>query len=218
MTRLHTQSFTATAKWLHWLTAVLMLSLLSAAWEFAFTDPADRAEAIPVHVSIGLIIVALTLARLAYRRVTPPPALPGTSPGWVQAGAKWGHRMLYGLILFQAILGLWMAAASPVAIRFFNGANISALAPANPALIETLRPLHFAGAVLFCAVLFGHVAGALWHHFKLRDDVLLRMTPFTGLVGRVYNWSAKTLQQAGNAHGWPTRRWRRASSLALPDR
>jgi cytochrome b561 len=78
-----------------------------------------------------------------------------------------------------------MAASSPFAIRFFNGFNISALAPGNAAVREALLPLHAVGAWLFAAVLFGHVAGALYHHFALRDDVLIRMLPFSGLAQRI---------------------------------
>jgi cytochrome b561 len=183
--RPRTQQFTATAKWLHWLVAFFMLSVLPVAIGFSFVAPADRAEAIPVHASIGLIILLLTLIRLGWKAANPAPPTPEKSPNWVKSGAKIGHFLLYALILWQGMIGIWMAASSSVAIRLFNGFNLSSLAPANPELIETIRPLHSAGAWLFALVLVGHVSGALWHHFKLRDDVLIRMLPFSGLWYRL---------------------------------
>ena len=183
--RTRTEQFTTTAKWLHWIVAFFVISVLSVALPFSFLDPAERAEAIPVHVSIGLIVLMLTLMRLAWRKVAPPPAHPKGSPGWTKSGAKLGHRLLYALIIWQAVLGLWKAASSSVDIRFFNGFNISALAPTDTELVALIRPIHNASAWLFSAVLVGHILGALWHHFALRDDALIRMLPFGGLWQRV---------------------------------
>lgn len=201
------RQFTTTAKWLHWLVAFLMLSVLSAAWSFAFTAPADRAEAIPVHVSIGLIMVFLTLLRLAWRSASAPPEVPPATPTWARRGAKIGHFLLYALILVQGVLGIWMAALSPVDIRFFNGFDLSALAPASAGSVAGLRQIHFAVACLLTITLFGHVAGALWHHFVLRDDVLIRMLPFGGLWQRLQE-PQRALQSrfpSLNFHNWPKR-------------
>lgn len=183
--RVRTSQFTTGAKWLHWLVAFLVLSILWVAIGFSWMDPADRAEALPVHVSLGLIVLALTFVRLGWRAVFPPPAIPPGTPGWARRGAAIGHFLLYALILFQAALGILMAASSPSHIRFFNGFDLSALAPANPAVSTTLQPLHLGGAWLFVMVLVGHVLAALWHHFRVRDDVLIRMLPFTGLADRI---------------------------------
>jgi cytochrome b561 len=201
------RQFTTTAKWLHWLVAFLMLSVLGAAWSFAFAAPADRAEAIPVHVSIGLIVVFLTLLRLAWRSAAAPPEIPASTPTWARRGAKIGHFLLYALILVQGVLGIWMAALSPVDIRFFNGFDLSALAPASAGSIAGLRQVHFAVACLLTLTLFGHVAGALWHHFVLRDDVLIRMLPFGGLWQRLQ--APQRAQQSRfpslSFHNWPKR-------------
>lgn len=203
--RARTSQFTTTAKSLHWIVAFFTFSVLWAALPFSFLDPADRAEAIPAHASVGLIILMLTFVRLGWRAVSPPPAHPKGSPGWSAIGAKVGHWLLFALLLWQATLGLWMAASSPVDIRFFNDFDISALAPANPNLIAIIRPLHYWGAWLFTLVLIGHVLGALWHHFVARDDVLIRMLPFGGLWQRMSDrgqppaWRMPTR----NGFAWP---------------
>lgn len=207
-----TQQFTATAKWLHWLVASLLLSILSVAAEFAFVAPADRAGAIPAHASIGLVVVALTLARLAWRRVAPPPPAPASSPRWMRRGARVGHFLLYALILYQGVIGIWMAALSPVAIRVFGGFNLSELAPASAGSLVALRQLHFAGATALLLVITGHVAGAMWHHFRLRDDVLLRMLPFGGLWQRLAAPARALEARFPSLHtdNWPKRLPRKA--------
>ena len=188
----------ATAKWLHWIVAFLMLSIISVAWSFAFKAPLDRAEAIPTHVSIGLIVVLLTLIRLAWRKVSPLPPTPATAPRWTHNVASTGHWLLYALILFQGMIGIWMAALSPVDIRFFNTWDISALAPDSGGALVYLRRVHFAGASLLVIALAGHVAAALWHHFVLRDDVLIRMLPFSVL------WQRVTAPMRGRAWRFPS--------------
>ena len=205
-----TRQFTLTAKWLHWLVAFLMLSVLWEAWSFAFVAPADRAGAIPVHVSIGLIVVFLTLLRLAWRTAAPPPPIPAATPGWMQRGASIGHFLLYALILVQGVLGIWMASLSPVDIRFFNTFDISDLAPASAGSVAALRQIHFTVACLLSATIFGHVAAALWHHFVLCDDVLIRMLPFGGLWQRLSAPGRALAQRFPSLRfgNWPKRRGR----------
>ena len=137
--RLRTRQFTTGAKWLHWIVAFLLLSVLSVAIGFSGVAPADRAEAIPVHASIGLLVLFLTLVRLGWRAVHAAPAIPDGSPAWVKRGAGIGHFLLYALILWQGALGIWMASSSTSGIRFFNMFNLAELAPANIAVIEMLR-------------------------------------------------------------------------------
>ena len=205
--RLHTRQFSTGAKWLHWLVAVFMLSIIPTAIGFSTVAPADRAEAIPVHASIGLIVLMLTLVRLGWRAVYPPPETPEASPHWVKRGASVGHFLLYALVLWQATLGIWMAASSTSGIRFFNMFNLTELAPANIELIAQLRPLHLAGAWLLVLALVGHVAGAFWHHLKLRDDVLVRMLPFGGLWQRLtaHDYAQRWRFPSTHLKNWPKR-------------
>jgi cytochrome b561 len=190
MNRTRTRDFSLTAKWFHWLLAFLLYSLATEAFGFKWRPPEDRGAAVAVHVSLGVVILGLTLVRLSVRAADPPPSAPRGTPDWMTAGAKFGHAALYGVLIGMGVLGVWMAALSPVDIRLFSGFNVSALAPADPALLAILREVHFFGAIAFVALLIGHVSAALWHHFRLRDDVLIRMLPFGGLARRVQDKGA----------------------------
>jgi superoxide oxidase len=177
--------FSTTAKWCHWLVVFFLASLMWEAFNFKWKLPEDRGAAVAVHVSIGMIVLVITLFRLAVREVNPPPAAPKATPEWMKTGAKIGHLALYALFLALALMGIWMAAISPVDVRIFSTFSLSALAPANPDLLAILRPIHFAGAVVFALAIAGHAFFALWHHVLLKDDVLVRMLPFSAMAQRV---------------------------------
>jgi cytochrome b561 len=179
---INTNQFKVAAKWLHWLVAFFLLTVISEALSFKWIAPEDRATAIPAHVSVGMIVLSLTLVRLAYRAANPPPHIPKSTPSWMKTGASLGHFMLYALVFYMAFLGIWMAAISPVDVRVFSGFNLSALADSDKEQLVTLRMFHFAGAIVFIATIVGHVGAALWHHVVLKDDVLTRMLPFSALI------------------------------------
>jgi cytochrome b561 len=177
--------FSTAAKWCHWLVAWLMLSLMWEALRFRWQEPAYVGSAIPFHVALGLIILAITIVRLSIRSANPPPELPATTPKWMITPAKLGHFLLYAIFLYMAVLGIWMAAISPADIRVMSQINLSALAPANPELYAVLKDWHYAGAISMTLVLIGHICAALWHHVILKDNVLSRILPFTGFAGKV---------------------------------
>jgi cytochrome b561 len=202
-----TNQFSATAKFLHWLSAFLLLSIIPVALGFAELDRADRAEAIPVHASLGIIVLVLTFLRLIVRKLNPPPGFPGDPASNGARASKIGHRLIYILLFLQMALGTLLAAFSSVDIRFFNRWNISALAEARPDLMEALIGLHSLGAWALTFVICGHVAAALYHHFIRKDDVLIRMLPFSALVQRLKREGQLPEWRTPSAHmqNWPKR-------------
>jgi superoxide oxidase len=173
------------AKLLHWLLAIALLLVVPAALTFAGQAAAIRAEQIPAHASFGLVIMTLTLAGLAWRAVVAPPP-PIAAPALSMKLSGMMHRAFYALILLQGGLGIWMASSSSRAIRTFNGLDLALLAPANAHIIATVRPIHHAIALLLGVLIVVHIAAALWHHFRHRDKVLIRMLPFSGTYRRIH--------------------------------
>jgi cytochrome b561 len=202
-----TEHFSTIAKFLHWMTAFLMLSIIPVALGFANIDRADRAEAIPVHASLGIIVLVLTVIRLFVRKLSPPPAFPGDPSSMPAKASKIGHRLIYMLLFAQMAIGFFLAAFSSVDIRFFNGWNISALAEARPAVMEQLIAFHFIGAWALTLLIAGHAFAALYHHFVRKDDVLIRMLPFSALVQRLKREGQLPEWRTPSAHlqNWPKR-------------
>src|SRR5471032_2685817 len=71
------------AKGLHWLTAILVFGLLALGlWMVDQPFGLAKLQAYAWHKWIGLSVLVLTLARLAWRWHVPPPALPRLVTAW----------------------------------------------------------------------------------------------------------------------------------------
>jgi cytochrome b561 len=162
----------------HWLTAVLVLAafvmgpggseqrVYSAAKDF------DR----QIHEVLGLTVFSLTLLRLAWRAFAPPPQLP-SAPRWMNRVSRLVRGSLYALLVatpVTAIVGAWLE-GHPLTLGILG--NVPPMIPEAHAAGQAVAKLHtiLGDAVIWLAGF--HAAAALFHHFVLRDEVLLSMLP-----------------------------------------
>lgn len=221
VTRLPTRRYTTVAIALHWLIAVAILALIaSGEWmSDAIRDPASKAFAFRVfqwHKSLGLIVLVLSFARLAWRLSHAPPALPASMGQFPRLAAGATHWLFYGLMIAMPLVGWAMVSASPLGLKtmifgLFEWPHLPILPTlADKAAAEsTLKSVHAIGGKIFLALIALHVAAALKHQFVDRDDVLSRMWPtlrrptaaISGLNGQ------SRLNGSGHAaHAGPPRR------------
>ncbi|MDJ1160127.1 cytochrome b [Chelatococcus sp. SYSU_G07232] len=165
----------------HWISALLVVGLLVVGfvmtrWRF---DLATTFELYQAHKSYGLLALMLVLARLAWRGFDQVPAPPASMRPLERRLARIVHAALYVLLVALPVSGWLMASASPLRLptRPFNLFAMPDLVPPGPVLFARLRLLHVILSDLLVAALALHVAGALKHHFRDRDDVLRRMLP-----------------------------------------
>jgi len=108
---------------------------------------------IPIHIVVGLMILAAMIWRLGLRRRFGAPIPPEAEIAPLRWLAGAVHVGLYLDMIGAALIGLVVYFAYPA-----------------------LAPLHeFMTRLALMALVALHVAGALWHHFYWRDDVLMRM-------------------------------------------
>lgn len=159
---------------LHWAVAALMATAFWIA--LCFDDGADGPgpALLNLHALCGLAVLALSLARLAWRLGHPPP--PGLG-GPMARAARWVHAALYGLTLLVPALGLAALSLGGGGINF-GLAVLPALVAKRPAWSETVGDIHQALAYGLVALAALHVAAALYHHFIRRDGVLALMAPW----------------------------------------
>ncbi|HET9835730.1 MAG TPA: cytochrome b [Rhodanobacteraceae bacterium] len=162
----------------HWLIAALIVvqgAIGLTMVELGMTPTKVRVFAL--HKSIGLTILALVLLRLAWRLgQRTPREVP--MPAWQLAAARLSHFLLYLLILALPFSGWLFNSAANFPLEWFGVFHV-------PSLTRGLDPVLKAFALRAHVVLFWtlvgvvaiHVAAALWHHFRQRDDVLRRMLP-----------------------------------------
>lgn len=160
---------------LHWLTAVLIVTLwtLGQTIDF-FPKGAPKIDARSVHITLGATLAIVLIVRILWR-ASAGRRLPLANSGWLGVTAKVVHYGLYVLVGVTVVLGIFNAWQRGDVL--FNVYTIPKLIPGDLALKRTLEDLHgdFADVVLIVAGL--HAAAALAHHYLLRDRVLRRMLP-----------------------------------------
>lgn len=165
---------------LHWSIALLVLvNLVLGLFHESLLD--GIGWVMPVHRSIGLAVLALTLARLAWRLMHRPPRLPPDVAGWERSAARIAHWAFYILLLALPLTG-WMLSSNPARSRpmaWFGLLSIPPL-PISSAAAMLAHQAHGLLGYVMAALVAIHIAAALRHHFVLRDAVLGRMAP--GLI------------------------------------
>ncbi|NIJ63336.1 MULTISPECIES: cytochrome b [Sphingomonas] len=166
----------------HWSIAALVLFNLIVG---LFHDAMPRAWGImPIHKSVGIAVLVLTLGRIGWRLTHKPPHLPELLPAWEKATAHTVHFILYALLLILPISG-WLLSSNPERprpINWFGLFEIPVL-PATPGIAHNAHEAHELLGYLMAALVAIHIAAALRHHFILRDRVLARMLPGSGRRG-----------------------------------
>lgn len=168
----------AVARIFHWLMALLLVAQLAmgfVAWELLERGMPLRTALAQLHISTGMTLLTLVLARLAWRRLDPPPppAADQTSP--MILAARFGHGLLYGLMLALPVTGWLVVSTNGSGPAWFGLFRFPAIAGENEYWHELLEVVHAWLAWGLVAVAGGHALAALWHHFGRRDGVLRRM-------------------------------------------
>ncbi len=171
-----TEAYDRTTIRLHWATAFLVC------WQWAQAHLIDlvsivgtpgRRVMVGLHVLGGLLLVAVLLARLAWRhRGGVRLSHAAGSEGLV---ARAGHIVLYALLAAVLGFGLWLEWVR--GDNLFGLVQVPAFDPGNRALRRAAADRHefLANALLIFAGL--HALVALAHHYIRRDGVLRRMLP-----------------------------------------
>ena len=169
-------AYTPVARWLHWVTAVLVLFMLPAGILMANMDGGPTKDVLfHLHRSIGVILMPIVAFRLFYRLGHPPLPLPHDIPGIQRLAAESTHWMLYGLLLVQPILGWIATSAYRAPILVFWLFELPPIWPEDRAVSERLFAVHRLLGIGIGLLVMAHIAGALFHHFIRRDTVLMRM-------------------------------------------
>jgi cytochrome b561 len=156
---------------LHWATAILVVT----AYFLSKGGPHVRFNPPTWHFITGFAVLMLVLLRiLARRHGTPPQELTGNA--LIDKGARWGHAILYALLIAVPITGWFAASRLGVSLSLF-GIPVPALTQPVEGWPDPIADLHGWGgnAILILAGL--HALMALWHQFIRRDNTLRRMSP-----------------------------------------
>ena len=173
------QRFGALAQAFHWLTLALVVALiLIAVYMTDLPLGPEKLRIYNLHKSIGVTLLAVTLLRLLWRWVSPPPALPASMADWERRAARTSHLLLYLLLFAQPLTGIFHSWAANFPLVVFGWFTVPNLTGPNPQLKAILEETHHLLGWALCGLFLLHAGAALRHHFQLKDDVLRRMLPW----------------------------------------
>jgi len=169
----------AIAKLFHWVTLGLMLVALPLGFVIQHVKDASKMGFYALHESAGLTILFVALARLAWRRLSPPPSMPNDMPKLMRTTSTAVHHALYALLILQPLLGFLATNAwgFPMqgATAYLGFIEMPKFMEAWEGLAKILSLLHSIGGWLLVVLIALHIAGALFHHAIRRDGTLMRM-------------------------------------------
>lgn len=160
------------SRFFHWSMAILIV------WQLLkFTDRIAEGEhwlgqtLVPWHVSIGVLLLILIILRVlwgASQRHQRPVQDPATAKL-----VNIGHGLLYACLLLMPLSGIMVMIGGGYGITAFG---FDIFAEGNKvAWAATLGQLHSPLAWILTALIIGHVAMALMHHYIKKDNTLKRM-------------------------------------------
>ena len=164
--------------WLHWL-VFLFFVLDIGAIELRGVVPLGtplRSTLFKIHFYSGQMIFVLTVIRLAVRLYAGAPELGGNNPV-LRLIAKAVHALLYVLLGSMVFTGMASMMAGDREVAFL-GVTLPQWIESDEDLQFALRQWHEWAGFTIVALVTLHVAAAIWHHFFLRDGLLLRMRPW----------------------------------------
>ncbi|MBT8427873.1 MAG: cytochrome b, partial [Erythrobacter sp.] len=161
----------------HWVIAIAVI----VNWRLA--ENAEHAEAIADkiaifanHKALGILILVLTLGRLAWRWTHPVPPLPSNLARWEATLARTVHIIFY-VLLIGLPLGGWMA--NSLSGREIDMFGIFVIPPLpigeNTEAAKAIFGLHATGGNVFIYLIALHILGALKHTFFDKNGGIFRM-------------------------------------------
>jgi len=166
------------ARWLHWLTAALVLAMIVLGLWMTWFEPKHEATKFllyDLHESTGVVVFVLVLLRLMRRLANPPAPLPNSVPRLFRFAAHANHALLYAVLLVQPVIGFLDTNAWGFPLRWAHLVPIPSPLGKNAALAPILSDVHWYAAALLVLLIGAHLGGAFYHGVIRRDGVAQRM-------------------------------------------
>lgn len=168
------ERYNRVARTLHWVMAALIIGNIAGG--LLHDSVKDTVNLIPLHKSIGLTVLVLTIVRIGWRFNWQAPPYPPALEVWQIAAAKGVQGAFYALMLAMPLTGWVMASAGQYPLTWFGLFDVPKFDVAREsALYLASRQGHEVLGYLFAGLAVLHIAAALRHHLILKDRVLERM-------------------------------------------
>lgn len=144
----------------------------------------ENVTAAQLHFAFGFSVGVFVLLRVIWRFTHRPPPLP-PGPAWQIMAARISHGLLYFFMIAMPLTGYMGTKVAPKYLLIVPGFPDTALYDWLVTGMLDLpweqweQPLdafhHFSGENLVWVLIAVHAAAALYHQYRLRDDLMRRM-------------------------------------------
>jgi cytochrome b561 len=167
-----------TAVILHWLLALLVLSLLVTGWHMVGirTNTPARGFFFNLHKSVGIGTSGAIVALIVWRLMHSAPPLPGAMPRWERIAASVSHLLTYASLILMTLSGYVTSSFSKYGPKLF-GVPLPYWGWDDAALRESFATMHRLTALVLAALIAIHIAAAMKHLIIDKDGVVQRMQP-----------------------------------------
>jgi cytochrome b561 len=177
--------YTNVAILLHWLIAAGIVLQILLGWRMGDVEGLGRSTLLQLHKSLGITVLLLTAARLAWRLKNLPPVDTSIGTPIEKKLAHWVHIGFYILLFALPLTGWALSSLSQAGglklywtVPWPNFPLLGFLpGGAQDVLADLSDTAHSALVWVMLALLGLHVLGALKHHLIDRDRTLDRMAP-----------------------------------------
>lgn len=171
-------TYGAAARTFHWVTVALLLLIIPLGLIMGdLPRGAVQNTAFITHESLGLTVLALTLARLLWRLGHPPPP-PSVDLNRLERKASGGvHLLLYAVLIVMPATGYLFVTFSDINLSYFGIVHVPALVAPDKPTGKLFGAIHSLLQWAIYALAAMHIGAALHHHFFRHNDVLARMLP-----------------------------------------
>ena len=142
---LRSDRYTRVAIILHWTIAALIVFNLSVGFFMEGFPLPLKLFVVGLHVSSGMTVLALTVARVVWRLLHEPPAHPAGTKRWERNTAHFAHFLLYAAMVLMPLTGWAIVSSHPAPGT--PGAIAFAKQHPRPAMAASTTPPATPGAV-----------------------------------------------------------------------
>ncbi len=166
---------------LHWIVAIMMITLLTTG---VVMSEFELFAIYPWHKSFGVLIILFAVLRIVWRIKNGWPTHAGNYTNIEKTIATVMHWVLILGTVLMPISGFMMSAMGGYGVHFFgielvannpDPSDPSKVIPLNAGLAQIAHAMHSWGGYLLIAAVALHVVGALKHHIISKDGTLRRM-------------------------------------------
>jgi len=181
-------SYERVAKFLHWTMALWFLAAYTIIIYLTWDHTEGLIPGLNYHKVVGFTILVPLVFRLAWRLRHPPPPLPASMPRWQVRASHLSHMLLYFCMFAMPISGYLGNGGgvdygifrvppfmrTDLALWIFDTFGITA--QQWDVFCDTFH-YRIVGPFVFSTLIVLHATAALYHHYVLKDAVLVRMLP-----------------------------------------